>query len=97
MISFNDYTLLFVDDGSIDHTLAKVKAISKFNPRINYLSFSRNFGHQAALKAGYAHAGDADIVITMDAAPAPISLLQTSRPDGTIYLGFETLDVGLEI
>jgi len=60
------YEVIFVDDGSIDDTLDKIKEISSQHPQIKYLSFSRNFGHQNALKAGLDSA-KGDCVISMDA------------------------------
>lgn len=60
------WSLLFVDDGSRDGTLAALRALAASDPRVRYLSFSRNFGHQAALKAGL-DAADGDAVISMDA------------------------------
>jgi dolichol-phosphate mannosyltransferase len=60
------YEMLFVDDGSADGSLAVIRGLAARDPRVQYLSLSRNFGHQAALVAGMAHArGDA--VVTMDA------------------------------
>jgi len=57
--------VLYVDDGSWDGTLDVIKMLAMQDPRIAYLSLSRNFGHQAALTAGLEHArGDA--VISMD-------------------------------
>lgn len=63
---FDSYEIIFVDDGSIDKTLETLQAISKSNQKIKYLSFSRNFGHQNALKAGLDHA-EGDFTITLDA------------------------------
>jgi len=64
--TFYDYEILFIDDGSKDSSLSVLKTLSQENPRIRYIAFSRNFGHQAALRAGLERsAGDA--VITMDA------------------------------
>lgn len=57
---------LFVDDGSTDSTLSKIEKISLGNPRIRVISFTRNFGHQAAIFAGLQNA-TGDAVITMDA------------------------------
>ncbi|MEC3881960.1 glycosyltransferase family 2 protein [Parapedobacter sp. 10938] len=62
-----DYTLLFVDDGSTDQTLPALKQLACDNPRVQYISLSRNFGQQMALKAGYDHAGFADCVVCLDA------------------------------
>jgi dolichol-phosphate mannosyltransferase len=57
--------IIYVDDGSRDGTLAVIRALAARDARVRYLSFSRNFGHQAALTAGLEHArGDA--VVTMD-------------------------------
>ena len=47
-----DFEIIFVDDGSYDDSLKELVALNKNNRRINYLSFSRNFGHQLAVKAG---------------------------------------------
>ncbi len=59
------FEVLYVDDGSQDRTLDVIKELARLDPRIAYLSLSRNFGHQAALTAGLEHArGDA--VISMD-------------------------------
>lgn len=66
VVSVYDFSILFIDDGSTDHTLARLQALSAQNPRILYLSLSRNFGQQNALKAGYDHSLDADMVISMD-------------------------------
>lgn len=46
------YELIFVDDGSTDRTLEILLSLSEQNPHVRWLSFSRNFGHQKALKAG---------------------------------------------
>lgn len=56
---------LFVDDGSTDETLAVLKAEGKVDSRIRFLSFTRNFGKEAALLAGLIHA-TGDYVVTMD-------------------------------
>ena len=62
----HDYELIFVDDGSSDDSLAILEAMHKANPAVQYLSFSRNFGHMAALKAGIDHS-TGDCVISLDA------------------------------
>ena len=62
----DDYEILIVDDGSDDHTLATLKAFVAEDPRIRYVSLSRNFGHQCALKAGLDRA-TGDCVISLDA------------------------------
>ncbi|MFT4569241.1 MAG: glycosyltransferase involved in cell wall biosynthesis [Hyphomicrobiaceae bacterium] len=60
-----DYELIYVDDGSSDDTLACIRAIADDDPRVRYVSFSRNFGHQMALFAGVEHACG-DVVVSLD-------------------------------
>lgn len=62
----NPLELVFVDDGSRDATLAEIKTLSAHDSRIRYVSFSRNFGKEAALYAGL-KAASGDLVVTMDA------------------------------
>ncbi|HWG45610.1 MAG TPA: glycosyltransferase family 2 protein [Gemmataceae bacterium] len=57
--------ILYIDDGSRDGTLDFLRLLAATDPRIRYLSFSRNFGQQAALTAGMEHARG-DVVITLD-------------------------------
>lgn len=57
---------IFVDDGSKDQTLPILKNIAKVKPNLFYIEFSRNFGHQPALKAGLDKA-NGDCVISLDA------------------------------
>jgi glycosyltransferase involved in cell wall biosynthesis len=57
---------LFVDDGSTDGSDAVLEQLASADPRVRFLSLSRNFGHQAALTAGLAHAAG-DVVVTLDA------------------------------
>ena len=65
------YEIVFVDDGSRDGTLAAIRDAAR-DPAIRYLSFTRNFGHQAALRAGLRHArGRAVIVMDADLEHPP--------------------------
>ncbi|MCB9676206.1 MAG: glycosyltransferase family 2 protein [Alphaproteobacteria bacterium] len=50
------WEVLFVDDGSTDGTLAALRSLHARDPRLHFLSLSRNFGHEAATTAGMAHA-----------------------------------------
>ena len=59
------YKIIFIDDGSSDDTLAILKQRANIDSSIFYISLSRNFGHQNALKAGLDIA-DGDAVIMMD-------------------------------
>lgn len=59
------FEILFVDDGSRDHTLAVLRHLALRDRRVRYLALSRNFGHQVALTAGLEHARGA-AVISMD-------------------------------
>lgn len=51
-----DLELLFIDDGSQDDTLVQLQALAAADPRVRYLSFSRNFGLEAAQSAGFRYA-----------------------------------------
>lgn len=57
--------LLFVDDGSTDRTLSIMKELNLRDPRCQYLSFSRNFGKEAAIYAGISNASG-EYVALMD-------------------------------
>lgn len=59
------WSVLFVDDGSTDGTLGQLRELSRQNPRVEYISLSRNFGKEAALTAGILNARG-DVVIPMD-------------------------------
>lgn len=48
--------ILFVDDGSSDDTLARIKLLANRDLRVRYVSFSRNFGLEAAFSAGFRYA-----------------------------------------
>ncbi|MHC1778216.1 MAG: glycosyltransferase family 2 protein [Lentimicrobium sp.] len=63
---YETYELLFVDDGSTDATLETIRSIAEVDPKVRFISLSRNFGHQHALKAGLDHA-TGDCVISLDA------------------------------
>ena len=60
------YEILFVDDGSTDHSLEVIKRLSAHNPSIHVVSFSRNYGKSPALNEGVRRA-KGNVVITMDA------------------------------
>lgn len=58
--------LIFVNDGSTDGTLQTLRALAEQDEAVTYLSFSRNFGKEAAMYAGFCHA-NGDYVAVMDA------------------------------
>ncbi len=60
------FELIFVDDGSTDSTLQKIKDISANDNRVRFISFSRNFGKEAAMYAGL-KASKGDYIAIMDA------------------------------
>ncbi len=71
-----DFEFVFVNDGSSDKTLEELRKLAQKDKRVHYLSFSRNFGKEAAMYAGLEHA-KGDYVTTMDAdLQDPPSLLE---------------------
>ena len=61
-----DYEIVFVNDGSKDNTLKIIKELNQKDPKVRYISFSRNFGKEAAMYAGL-EAAEGDYVTLMDA------------------------------
>lgn len=59
------FEFIFVNDGSIDHTLEQFRNLAKRDKRVRYVSFSRNFGKEAAMLAGLESA-TGDYITTMD-------------------------------
>jgi len=60
-----NWELIFINDGSSDQTLEVLKKLASENNQVKYIDLSRNFGHQAALTSGLAHA-KGDVIISMD-------------------------------
>ncbi len=66
------YEIILVDDGSKDNTLQVIEKIATSDERLKYVSFSRNFGHQAALFAGIEKStGDTIVLIDGDLQDPP--------------------------
>jgi len=60
------FTIYYIDDGSEDKTVESLNALAQKDKRVVVLELSRNFGHQAALTAGF-DAAQGNFVISMDA------------------------------
>ncbi len=83
-----DYELLFINDGSVDGTDKVLKEYAKKDKNVKYLSFSRNFGKEAAMYAGFSNV-TGDYVAVMDAdlqdppalLPQMLDILQTQEYD----------------
>ena len=83
-----EYELLFVNDGSRDGTMDVLRSLAEKDGHVTYLSFSRNFGKEAAMYAGFCNAGgdyvavmDADLQDPPDLLPQMLELLQTGDYD----------------
>ena len=61
-----DYELIFVNDGSQDRTLNKLILLAEADKKVKVISFSRNFGHEAAMIAGLDYS-NGDGIVCMDA------------------------------
>ena len=59
------FEIIFVNDGSRDNTQLRLEEMALDFPEIKYIEFSRNFGHQPAVKAGMDYA-DGNVIISMD-------------------------------
>jgi len=86
-----EYEILFVDDGSTDHTLSLLEKIQADDKRVIVLSLRRNFGQTAAFAAGFDFARG-DVVVTMDGDlqndPADIPKLIEMIKDNDLVSGW---------
>lgn len=104
-----NYRTIFIDDGSTDNTLGILKAFSIEDYRVSYISLSRNFGHQNALKAGYDFAkGDCVVCLDADLQQPPkvidqlvlkwqegYEVVYTVRDDGDVTSNFKKVTAKL--
>ena len=68
----DDFEIIFVDDGSKDNTLEKIKNLCNEHDTVQYISFSRNFGKEAALYAGLKYSkGDYVAIMDVDLQDPP--------------------------
>ena len=79
------YEILYIDDGSTDGSLARLRELALLDERMRVIAFRRNYGQTAAMSAGIDHARG-DILIPMDADlqndPADIQRLLAKLDDG---------------
>ena len=87
-----DYEILFVDDGSRDATLERLRSLTRDDPRLKVLSLARNYGQSAAIQAGFDHVAG-EVVVTLDGDlqndPADIGrLVETLREGYDVVTGW---------
>lgn len=89
------FEFIFVDDGSKDSTAAAVKKLRENDERVHLVSFSRNFGKESAIYAGFEKAAG-DIVVLMDAdlqdPPALLPEMYSYIENGHDFVGTRRVD-----
>ena len=71
-ISGYEFEIFFVNDGSSDNTLNILRNLQQIDSRVNYISFSRNFGKETAMAAGFDYVtGDAAVILDADLQDPP--------------------------
>lgn len=66
------WKIIFIDDGSLDNTLNKIKELSSNYKNIKFISFSRNFGKESAIYAGIEnYSGDYTLIMDVDLQDPP--------------------------
>ena len=80
-----DFEYVFVNDGSKDRTLEILKKLARMNDKVRFISFSRNFGKEAAMLAGL-EAATGDYITTMD--------VDLQDPPELLEEMFDTLEEG---
>lgn len=76
-LTADNYEIIFVDDGSKDHSWQVITTLSKNDPHIKAIKFSRNFGHHIAITAGMDYAtGDAVVLMDGDLQDQPEEIVK---------------------
>lgn len=82
------YEIIFINDGSSDGSLSKMKELSEKDPNVTYISFSRNFGKESAMYAGLCNASgeyvaimDVDLQDPPSLLPEMLKILKTGEYD----------------
>lgn len=90
----SDYEILYIDDGSSDKTFELIEEFARENDRIKYIRFSRNFGRESGILAGFKYAsGDAVMVMDGDLQHPPYLIplfLEAYNEDYDIVSGQRT-------
>ncbi len=74
------FEILFIDDGSKDGSMDLIRGFAQEDPRVRYVSFSRNFGKESAMYAGFVHStGDFAVVMDADLQDPPSMLPEMYR------------------
>lgn len=83
-----DCEIIYVNDGSRDYSIDIIKKLAKSDPRVKYMDFSRNFGHQVALTAGLKNASG-EYLVFMDG--------DGQDPPEIIPILFEKANMGFDV
>ncbi len=65
-MEYANFEIILVNDGSKDNTLKEIKKLAKLDERIKYITFSKNFGKESAMYAGFKYS-KGDYIAIMDA------------------------------
>lgn len=85
-----EFEVIFINDGSSDHTLKVIQELRKKDKRIKYISFSRNFGKEAAMYAGLENAkGDYVAILDADLQHPPAMLVDMYH--GIVHEGYDSV------
>lgn len=75
-----EFEILYINDGSKDQTLSVIKELAERDKRVKYISFSRNFGKEAAMYAGLQHVtGELAVIMDVDLQDPPSLLPEMYR------------------